>query len=85
MKTTKKEIRNNVITLNRSTKNTHGRYQITINGISFNNYQGSGNSPMLVSFPEENYDGTFTTYPMYHLCPDTIEGFITLVHAILNK
>jgi len=85
MKLTKKQIEKQVITLSRTTKNSYGKYQITVNGVTYNNYQGTSSRPNLVSFPEGNFDTELTTYPQYHLIPDTKKGFVTLINAIVNK
>ena len=92
MKITKKEIRKNTVTIERSKFGQAGKYQITVNGILYNNYLSSAHSPIICSYPVDDFDVPYTTYihskvnnfPGVIASAYTKEEFVLRMYRILN-
>jgi hypothetical protein len=91
MKTTKKQIENEVKTLKNSTSNSFGQYKIVIDGICYDNF--SGHRDEVVSFPENNFDTKLTVY-IYsktsnftgiQINASTKKKFVDAIYRIVNK
>ncbi len=83
---TKKEIRNKLKTVKKATRYSVGKYQVTINGKVFDNFQKD--KPIITSHPKGDYDTPLKKYysgkNQSVKTADNKKEFVDAVYEIIN-